>query len=57
MLLFIDTFDNSWINTDHVLADLTLGPTEHGVQGLHWRKMMDQPGERIFVWHTVHSKE
>ena len=44
-------------SSDPVLADLTLGPTENGRQGQHWRKMMDQPGERIFMWHMLECME
>ena len=40
-------------SSDRVLTDLTLGTNEHGRQGQHWRKMMNQPGERIFMWHML----
>ena len=39
--------------SDQVLASLTLGSNEPGRQGVHWRQMMDQPGDRLFLWHTV----
>ena len=45
---------NVYIFADSTLADLTLGPNEDGAKGQHWRKMMDQPGERLFVWHALH---
>ena len=38
---------------DSVLAELTLGPTENDSQGLHWKQMMEQPGERIFLLHNM----
>ena len=42
---------------DPVLADLTLGLSEDDRQCSHWRQMMDQPGERVFVWHTLQYRE
>ena len=47
----------SYSSTDSVLADLILGPDENGLRGYHWRKMMDQPGGRIFVWHQLNYKD
>ena len=39
---------------DYMLSELTLGPTEHDSQVLHWKQMMEQPGERIFLWHKMY---
>ena len=38
---------------DPVLADLTLGPSEEGRKGLHWKEMIEQPEERIYFWHSL----
>ena len=43
----------SEIFPDCVVADLKLGPNEPGNKSEHWRKMMDNPGERIFMWHEL----
>ena len=40
-----------------LLAALNIGPNEGGVQDLHWRQMMEKPGERIFIWHTFDCKD
>ena len=39
--------------SDPVLAELTLGPSEEGTKGLQWKKMMEQPEERIYTWHAL----
>ena len=42
---------------DPVAAYLEPGPNEPGSASNHWKKMMDNPGERIFTWHKLSCVE
>ena len=39
--------------SDQDLAEVMLGPDLGGPQGSHWRAMIADPGERVFVWHKT----
>ena len=38
---------------DRLLCKLTLGPNELGASGIHWKKMVEQPEEKIFAWYEL----
>ena len=46
-----------FIFLDSVAAHLRLGPNEPGNKGNHWRKMVDKPEDRIFMWHELTCAE
>ena len=39
--------------SDPDLAEVRLGPDLGGPGGCHWRAMIADPGERLFVWHKT----
>ena len=43
--------------SDPVVAALRLGPNEPGNKGNHWKKMLDKPDDRIFMWHELTCAE
>ena len=38
---------------DPVVAELSVGSESEGAGAAHWRAMVSDPGERVFVWHRV----